>query len=250
MFLYQFAIWIFIFLIPDIHGESKETRSSVIIDQDEIAKYYTETKIIGEGLDEEKCSENVLRWRQESRDRISVGVTPTVGLGAALLIFIGVGVFAVAIAQAFQLVRKHVYHDADNLDTAFDAGGKVSIGLTATTIVSQWTWSATLLQSSTVASKVCIIVSELFLKCFSLVRNQWTILVRRRSHDPDHHLLHPLHHVEDESSWCQDIPPGDQGQVRQEDSSCVLHLCFPHQPDRDDVTDYCRHSCAQQVITS
>jgi len=39
------------------------------------------------------------------------------------------------------------------LDTAFDAGGKVSIGLTATTIVSQWTWSATLLQSSTVASK-------------------------------------------------------------------------------------------------
>ena len=55
-----------------------------------------------------------------------------------------------------QQVRKHVYHDADNLDTAFDAGGKVSIGLTATTIVSQWTWSATLLQSSTVASKVGI----------------------------------------------------------------------------------------------
>merc|ERR1712013_286015 len=51
------------------------------------------------------------------------------------------------------MVRKYVYRDADNLDTAFDAGGKVSIGLTATTIVSQWTWSATLLQSSTVASK-------------------------------------------------------------------------------------------------
>ena len=52
-----------------------------------------------------------------------------------------------------------MYHDADNLDTAFDAGGKVSIGLTATTIVSQWTWSATLLQSSTVASKVRIYTS-------------------------------------------------------------------------------------------
>ena len=51
-------------------------------------------------------------------------------------------------------MRKYIYKDADNLDTAFDAGGKVSIGLTATTIVSQWTWSATLLQSSTVASKV------------------------------------------------------------------------------------------------
>ena len=59
--------------------------------------------------------------------------------------------------QPFQ-VRKYVYHDADNLDTAFDAGGKVSIGLTATTIVSQWTWSATLLQSSTVASKVGILI--------------------------------------------------------------------------------------------
>ena len=57
-------------------------------------------------------------------------------------------------------VRKYVYHDADNLDTAFDAGGKVSIGLTATTIVSQWTWSATLLQSSTVASKVKITDTE------------------------------------------------------------------------------------------
>ena len=57
-------------------------------------------------------------------------------------------------ALSHSQVRKYVYRDADNLDTAFDAGGKVSIGLTATTIVSQWTWSATLLQSSTVASKV------------------------------------------------------------------------------------------------
>lgn len=40
------------------------------------------------------------------------------------------------------------------LDTDFDAGGQVSLGLTATTIVSQWTWAATLLQSSTVAAKV------------------------------------------------------------------------------------------------
>ena len=40
------------------------------------------------------------------------------------------------------------------MDSAFDAGGKVSVGLTATTIVSQWTWAATLLQSSGVASKV------------------------------------------------------------------------------------------------
>ncbi|XP_041377330.1 urea-proton symporter DUR3-like [Gigantopelta aegis] len=42
---------------------------------------------------------------------------------------------------------------SNSLDTSFDAGGKVNVGLTATTIVSQWTWAATLLQSSTVASK-------------------------------------------------------------------------------------------------
>merc|ERR1740128_557828 len=105
----------------------------------------------GVGKEPKACSEKVLASRRNAK--ITVGVEPTVGLGSALLIFLGVGVFAVVIAQTFQMVRKYVYHDADNLDTAFDAGGKVSIGLPATTIVSQWTWSATLLQSSTVASK-------------------------------------------------------------------------------------------------
>ncbi len=62
--------------------------------------------------------------------------------------------FNAQISYSQSQVRKRIYHDADNLDTAFDAGGKVSIGLTATTIVSQWTWAATLLQSSTVASRV------------------------------------------------------------------------------------------------
>ena len=46
-----------------------------------------------------------------------------------------------------------------NLDTDFDAGGKVSVGLTATTIVSQWTWAATLLQSSGVAARVSLLIS-------------------------------------------------------------------------------------------
>merc|ERR1719341_1741953 len=99
----------------------------------------------GVGKEPQACSERVLASRRAAvanGKKVSVGVEPTVGLGAALLIFLGVGVFAVVIAQTFQMVRKYVYHDADNLDTAFDAGGKVSIGL-----------SATLLQSSTVASK-------------------------------------------------------------------------------------------------
>jgi len=121
-----------------------------------IAAFYSDIVIKGANKPEERCADKVFASRARATEggkAFSVGVIPTVSLGAALLIFFGVGVFAAGIAQAFQMVRKHVYHDADNLDTAFDAGGKVSIGLTATTIVSQWTWSATLLQSSTVASK-------------------------------------------------------------------------------------------------
>merc|ERR1711936_820519 len=113
--------------------------------------YLTEMMVQSSSLEPAKCSQNVLEARRTAT--ITQGVKPTVSLQAALLIFLGVGIFAVFIAQAFQMVRKYVYRDADNLDTAFDAGGKVSIGLTATTIVSQWTWSATMLQSSTVASK-------------------------------------------------------------------------------------------------
>ncbi|XP_037079202.1 urea-proton symporter DUR3-like [Pollicipes pollicipes] len=98
-----------------------------------------------------RCSEHVLSTRA-NRTRVLRGVQPTVSMAEAVGVFTGVGVFASLIAYGFHMVRKHVYHDADSLDTAFDAGGKVSIGLTATTIVSQWTWSATLLQSSTVSS--------------------------------------------------------------------------------------------------
>jgi len=124
------------------------------LSQKYIDEFYTETKVVGSAYpQDEKCDKMVLDFRANMADKKTLGVIPTVSLSAALLIFVLVGVFAVGIAQAFQMVRKYVYHDADNLDTAFDAGGKVSIGLTATTIVSQWTWSATLLQSSTVASK-------------------------------------------------------------------------------------------------
>jgi hypothetical protein len=118
-------------------------------------RYYTDEKVQSASLPAEACAPRVLAERKRIAEAgtASLGVVPTVSLGSAMFIFVLVGCFAAGIAQTFQLVRKYVYHDADNLDTAFDAGGKVSIGLTATTIVSQWTWSATLLQSSTVASK-------------------------------------------------------------------------------------------------
>ena len=73
------------------------------ISEEEIAKFYTDTKIVSEGHTLQRCSEAVMQRRREATP--SLGVEPSVGLGAALLIFIGVGVFAVGIAQAFQMER-------------------------------------------------------------------------------------------------------------------------------------------------
>ncbi|XP_076358107.1 uncharacterized protein LOC143250869 isoform X2 [Tachypleus tridentatus] len=97
------------------------------------------------------CNPSILHQRKNIT--VMIGIDPTVELQMSIFIFIGVGAFAALIAFGFHMVRKYIYHDSGNLDTTFDAGGKVSIGLTATTIVSQWTWSVTFIHSSTVASK-------------------------------------------------------------------------------------------------
>ncbi|XP_064611598.1 uncharacterized protein LOC135475601 [Liolophura sinensis] len=83
----------------------------------------------------------------------TTGIEPSIELWEALLSIAGFGIFASLLAYGFTFIRRIVHNDRGSLDTEFDAGGRVSAGLTATTIVSQWTWAATLLQSSTVASK-------------------------------------------------------------------------------------------------
>ena len=87
-----------------VAGQGSEG-SGVGISEEEIAKFYTDTKIVSEGQEQEKCSESVMQRRGNATR--SLGVEPSVGLGAALLIFIGVGVFAVGIAQAFQMERRY-----------------------------------------------------------------------------------------------------------------------------------------------
>ncbi|CAH1778295.1 unnamed protein product [Owenia fusiformis] len=78
-------------------------------------------------------------------------VTSSIELRNAVLLIVGFGLISMIIAAVFRYVRKTVFHDKSNLDTTFDAGGKVSIGLTATTLVSQMTWAASFMQSVTVA---------------------------------------------------------------------------------------------------
>jgi hypothetical protein len=60
----------------------------------------------------------------------------------------------VLLAFLYLSIRRYVFHDADNLNTTFDAGGRVSTSLTAVTVASQLLWPGDLLQSATVTIKV------------------------------------------------------------------------------------------------
>merc|ERR1711971_224075 len=205
--------------------------------------YFTEMMVQSDSLEPAKCSDRVLEARRTAT--ITQGVKPTVSLQAALLIFLGVGIFAVFIAQSFQMVRKYVYRDADNLDTAFDAGGKVSIGLTATTIVSQWTWSATLLQSSTVASKYGISGpywyaggATIQIIIFSIL----SIMLKTRAPGAKTFLQISSHR----GVWRPHPPKKcDQSPIWSQDPSGLLHLCLLHQPHRHDVP-HRRRNCSPQ----
>ena len=67
---------------------------------------------------------------------------------------LGFGGFAVVLALVHKAIRRYVFYDADNLDTVFDAGGRVSMSLTAVTVTSQMLWPADFLQGATTSLRV------------------------------------------------------------------------------------------------
>ena len=77
---------------------------------------------------------------------------------ALLLMFLGFGGLSITLGITHYAIRKYVYHDSHSLDTVFDAGGKVTLGLTAVTVTSQMLWPADFLQSATIMSKVANVV--------------------------------------------------------------------------------------------
>ena len=72
----------------------------------------------------------------------------------ALLMVLGFGGISLILAILHRTMRKYIFHDQHNVDTAFDAGGRVSTSLTAVTVASQFLWPGDLLQSSTITVKV------------------------------------------------------------------------------------------------
>ncbi|XP_070198051.1 uncharacterized protein [Littorina saxatilis] len=71
----------------------------------------------------------------------------------ALLMLLGFGGFSIILALIHNAVRKYVFHDEHNLDTTFDAGGNVSLSLTAVTVASQLFWPGDILHSATLTTK-------------------------------------------------------------------------------------------------
>ena len=85
-------------------GDMADFSEHTTLTPEYIAKFYTDNKIDGT-KNTQKCAQQVVNFRRRFNDTTrTLGVKPTVGLGAALIIFLLVGVFAAGIAQAFQLV--------------------------------------------------------------------------------------------------------------------------------------------------
>ena len=105
---------IFIFdcgvLVEASGGVTDFTPTQSTLPPEYVEKFYTENRIDGLGVDQ-KCAEEVLNFRKNRTQ--TIGVEPTVGLGAALLIFLLVGAFAAGIAQAFQMVRFQLHKIVD-----------------------------------------------------------------------------------------------------------------------------------------
>ncbi|KAH3838850.1 hypothetical protein DPMN_112266 [Dreissena polymorpha] len=72
--------------------------------------------------------------------------TPLRRYESALLMILGFGGFSIILAL-------HIFHDEHNLDTTFDAGGNVSLSLTAVTVASQLIWPGDILHSATLTAK-------------------------------------------------------------------------------------------------
>jgi len=79
------------------------------------------------------------------------GADPPLDLSAGYLIVLGFGAFFSVFTTALVYIDK-VYNKTEHTSEFFNTAGRtVKTGLTASVIVSQWTWAATLLQSSNVA---------------------------------------------------------------------------------------------------
>lgn len=68
------------------------------------------------------------------------------------------------LAMGFRVYQYRQLKGKITLQTKFNAGGTMTVSLLASTIVSQWTWAASLLQSTTVGTQVKLLDSVVYKK--------------------------------------------------------------------------------------
>jgi Na+/proline symporter len=79
------------------------------------------------------------------------GGEPSLGLYVGYLVVIGLGLGFALLCLAITMYDYKVLKTKDTSEHFISAGRSIKLGLTATDIVSKWTWAATLLQSANVA---------------------------------------------------------------------------------------------------
>lgn len=58
------------------------------------------------------------------------GVARSLSISQLIPLMFFLGIFFAIVAKFFNFIRKSIYKEQKNIDTSFDAGGKVSTGLT------------------------------------------------------------------------------------------------------------------------
>ncbi|XP_064601304.1 uncharacterized protein LOC135467460 [Liolophura sinensis] len=71
-----------------------------------------------------------------------------------LVLLIGFCGFALLLSVFHNTLRKRVFGDKNSLDTTFDAGGRVTLSMTAVTVATQLLWPADLTYGATIAIRV------------------------------------------------------------------------------------------------
>lgn len=89
-----------------------------------------------------------------SRNFTAPKFTQTQPLLTANMTFLVYTVLTLLVALGFRIYQNRHVKGKITLQTLFNAGGNMTISLLASTIVSQWTWAASLLQSTTVGTQV------------------------------------------------------------------------------------------------
>lgn len=90
------------------------------------------------------CSKYVQQSRQNNGTKKLTfnSLGQNLELWQGIVLMMAFGAFALFIAIIHRIVRTKIYYDAHLLDTFFDAGGDVNMGMIACFVVAKWTWTA------------------------------------------------------------------------------------------------------------